>query len=1457
MSNIFLTQKNTTLHFNIFALNNFKYVMRKSLALSFISLFILISSNLAWAQMGTGSISGQVRDEYGNGIENVTVRATVFDVLEGVHQRKWDVTDSDGNYKIEGLDPENYVVRTINNQNYVDEYYNNKMSRQEADKIKVNDGSEVTGIDFELGHGGFISGKVTDQANDPLAKIEIHFIDAKFKDVVGIVKTDTSGKYTSPGLRPNQYFVRAYGVHKGYIPVYWRNEVKNIRAADSIEVTQDVTNRHNNFKLRKGGTITGHVYSENSNMGIDSVWVVVLDSNGVWVSDSWTDQDGMYSAGGLPDGSYKLHTYEVDSWKYRPEFHVDADNFEQAQWVSVTSPTTTGNIDFYLSEVTNKLIENEYIGIAVTDKFPGTNLTIGTTGGLESPADDSLSLLNGHPRPVMSFTTIRINSQNYRFGSKDGNSPTPPTIMNDGKSIYRTWEIENIEITQIASIVSRMGDQIENTGMLEYVIVNQDATDHEVGLRMLFDTKLGESDGATIDLPYDKEPSDLEREFVGENVPLWWTAKKIENGKTLFSAQGTLQGERVSKPDRFVIAQYQSIESTNWQYNPTNRRYTSDSAVALWWFPKIIAAGDTLRIITYYGLGADTPDTTAPQIEPIFPVENQKDFHPDSSISFMVSDIESGVDLNQMQIQIDNFPATYQTDGSGFKYIVTCTPAEPITFNQEITVNITGIWDFAPIPNGPAIKSYKFATLQDAAAPYVIKISPESGATDTPIQTMIEIEVADITAGIDTSTIMMKVGGDTVKPAIKGSLQNLKLTYAPPDLFPYATRINIALELRDRSNPPNPMVPFESHFTTMISIVKDTLKPRALNMKPVHEARDVIPQPIIEVELIDDYSGVNKDSIKLTINSEKVIPNITGNKLDYWVRYTPPKPFNFGKLVKVKIFAQDLALAEQMMEGWNFTIIDDKSAPYITDGYPAPNATQVPPNSTIQFYIRDDLAGVDSNSIKIYIDNTETSFNCERDSTNAYKISYSLSPNWNQEDSIQLRVLAQDLIKPEPNKLDSTWQFTTSAMLDTFPPYVTGQIPAPGAIKVSALTSVLLNIKDKDSGVDHTSIQLKINDRPVNPEISDDLWSRKVEFSPKTPFEYGEHVEVTVDATDQASNKMPTEKYSFTIIVDSEPPEVTDLYPRNGETNVSPQVQPSFFLRDNLSGVDPTTIEVWIDSIPAILTGKQSDSTNCRVWYKSTSPFNNGDSVEVTIKASDRAGNAMPIKKYHFYISDELPDIFIESFRTDPPKDLTINVPFELVARISYKNVKITSPFHVSFYQFTNQLGDVLLSEFDTDTSFISTVPNSGQISVQGFPEEKIIEIRQTCSYPKGQFQFKVIVDSKDQITESQEMNNFAEILVTMSEGAAQVGPNPFTPNSDGFNDRVKFDFTQLDLLEPQLKLFTFQGHKLITLQHENDATFFWDGTNSQGKSMSPGIYLYVLEDKNKVIVKGSVVLAR
>ncbi len=100
-----------------------------------------------------------------------------------------------------------------------------------------------------------------------------------------------------------------------------------------------------------------------------------------------------------------------------------------------------------------------------------------------------------------------------------------------------------------------------------------------------------------------------------------------------------------------------------------------------------------------------------------------------------------------------------------------------------------------------------------------------------------------------------------------------------------------------------------------------------------------------------------------------------------------------------------------------------------------------------------------------------------------------------------------------------------------------------------------------------------------------------------------------------------------------------------------------------------------------------------------------------------------------------------------------------------------------------------------------------------------------------------------------------------VSLGAAtltQVYPRIFTPNNDGRNDRVIFQFDNPAVLPIKGEVFDASGGRVGTLTplaSSPDTTLTWDGKRN-GRALPGGVYLYKVQ-VGDASATGTVVLAR
>jgi len=213
----------------------------------------------------------------------------------------------------------------------------------------------------------------------------------------------------------------------------------------------------------------------------------------------------------------------------------------------------------------------------------------------------------------------------------------------------------------------------------------------------------------------------------------------------------------------------------------------------------------------------------------------------------------------------------------------------------------------------------------------------------------------------------------------------------------------------------------------------------------------------------------------------------------------------------------------------------------------------------------------------------------------------------------------------------------------------------------------------------------------------------------------------------------------------------------------------------------------------------------------------------------------MATERFEFTIKDILPDL-ITTLSVDSPQ-IVVHHSVVVSAEVRSLEAPIGTPFQVVFRD-----GNEIIK-----TEEIQRLNRDETASI-GFP---------FVIHQRGKHRLTIQVDANNTIAESEESNNIQAVDVQVKEGKLVVRSNPFTPNNDGYNDFVGFDFTEFSLEKPFLKIFDFQGRAIVTLDSFYESKFIWDGKDRRGHDAKPGIYLYILQDSDRHVARGYVVLAR
>ncbi len=265
-------------------------------------------------------------------------------------------------------------------------------------------------------------------------------------------------------------------------------------------------------------------------------------------------------------------------------------------------------------------IENKYIKIYVNNTSDDTGrFAVDVTGGDPSRSDDDgKALIYGHPKPWTSFTTLRINGKDYCFGKATrkrsgaglpgGQILSPPA--QEENRLTMKCQYGAVEVEQLLDIARSPSTGALDTARIRYIIVNTGTDPVEVGLRTLFDTMVGDNDGAPFRIGAKAVTKDYS--CSSKEIPDFWQAFDSLATPAVI-AQGTLKGGDVTPPDRLIFTNWGKAADNPWDFRvDADADFTRfgedelDSAVVMYWDPQILKPGERRMITSYYGIGGIT-----------------------------------------------------------------------------------------------------------------------------------------------------------------------------------------------------------------------------------------------------------------------------------------------------------------------------------------------------------------------------------------------------------------------------------------------------------------------------------------------------------------------------------------------------------------------------------------------------------------------------------------------------------------------------------------------------------------------------------------------------------------------------------------------------------------------------------------------------------------------------------
>ncbi len=273
-----------------------------------------------------------------------------------------DTTDSAGEYRIEYLPPEAYLM-TAEHFQFVDELYDDVpcpgglpdgCQPEDGTAVAVERNATAEGVDFGLQRLGSIAGTVVDAASgQPLEDVRVIVWDGDGSSV-RMATTDAAGSYEAVGLDAGTYF--ATTDDEVYLDELYDDlpcfDGCDPAAGTPIAVSVGATTGGIDFALDPGGVIAGTVTDAVTGHPI-SADVEIWAADGSWVDDDYSS-GGQYAVEGLSPGTYFATAYKYSSYLRKLYDDIPCPpgcDPTAGTPIAVTAGATTADIDFTLDRL--------------------------------------------------------------------------------------------------------------------------------------------------------------------------------------------------------------------------------------------------------------------------------------------------------------------------------------------------------------------------------------------------------------------------------------------------------------------------------------------------------------------------------------------------------------------------------------------------------------------------------------------------------------------------------------------------------------------------------------------------------------------------------------------------------------------------------------------------------------------------------------------------------------------------------------------------------------------------------------------------------------------------------------------------------------------------------------------------------------------------------------------------
>jgi hypothetical protein len=621
---------------------------------------------------------------------------------------------------------------------------------------------------------------------------------------------------------------------------------------------------------------------------------------------------------------------------------------------------------------------------------------------------------------------------------------------------------------------------------------------------------------------------------------------------------------------------------------------------------------------------------------------------------------------------------------------ITLTTGSPFSHNTTYTVNIKegGLKDLAG--NGVSADTWSFTTgVAPSSNPTIVARVPVSGAKNVPITTNI---VITLSKPIDVNTVTgnavtLKKGSSTIPitiiPRSSNSDGRGTITVVPISSLEHNTQYTVSIAGNKIKDTVGKTLGSSSwNFTTEAGAL-----PIISNQYPASGGKNIPVNATVSFKFSKtmNSSTINGTNIYLTRSgsSTKISATVSYNSSTRTVSLKPRSDLAKSTTYRVYVTSgvKDSSGNSVSATDWSFTTGSSNSVT-ISNKNPAPNAKNVPVESTVSFKFSRAMnaSSIDDDSIYLKRSGSNTTIKADVSYNSSTRIVTLTPRNVLDYDQTYTVYVTDDIRDSDRNYIaPEQWSFETISMDDL---HIRDRDPEPGedSFPVDKEIKIRFSQRLRSSSVTGSTVYLRKvgSSANIKATLSMTNSNRTVTLTPQSDLEYNTEYRVyaTNGIRDEDGNRLTSTSWVFT----TEKANVTvgNFQPSSGAKNVSvgQSIKATFsqamrantidsssvYLRETKSGV----------TVPADVTYNSSNRT-ITLKPKSNLKFATQYTVYITDKAKDSNGTGIKSVNWS-YTTEELKGTAAR------PRVLVNDKNVEFTDAYPYlKNGRVMIPFRALF----------------------------------------------------------------------------------------------------------------------------------------------------------------------------------